>query len=297
MNLKKCYDVVFSGSGSLLVSLSRDVVAWDVLGRVKRFRSHPLSHPSSCAIHPDEQSIVIKNTTGSIAIIDSCDGAIVRIFNSKVRNEGSNILYSSCGDYIVDGSWNGEIMVRSAATGNVAFHREFPGEMITRVTRSAGCDRWYFLHQPKSISRDLPFEPAYVSVWEWPFTSPTYLRNLVDGRIHSISISPDGERICIVGQDVISVMSLAEKRILASTQYTFGGTAFVAEWSPDSREIATVQDEQFVFYFATNLEKRKTVELQFASDVAYSPDGTLIALGSWEAGKLIEWSPVSMQAA
>jgi hypothetical protein len=30
-----------------------------------------------------------------------------------------------------------------------------------------------------------------------------------------------------------------------------------------------------------------TIELQYASDIEYSPDGNLLALGGWESGILI----------
>lgn len=36
------------------------------------------------------------------------------------------------------------------------------------------------------------------------------------------------------------------------------------------------------------MEKRQTIELQYASDIAYAPDGKQLALGSWNSGVLME---------
>ncbi len=43
-----------------------------------------------------------------------------------------------------------------------------------------------------------------------------------------------------------------------------------------------------VFYSAAMLTLLHEVALRFASDVKYSPDDTLIALGSWKSGLLME---------
>jgi WD40 repeat protein len=66
------------------------------------------------------------------------------------------------------------------------------------------------------------------------------------------------------------------------------GTLTLMDWSPDSQEFATIRKNSVVFYDAATLLARRSIDLQFASDIAYSPDGSLVALGSWEAGVLFE---------
>lgn len=288
LKLLRSYKTEFSRTGSLLVTLSRDVVVWDVERRAKRYRVHPFSHPSDSSIHPNEARIVVKNTAGQIALLDADDGMLIRLLESAKGNEGSNILHSLCGEFVVDGSWNGRFTVRSATSGKVVFQKEFPGEMITKIASSTKGDRWFVVHQPKAVSREASLGPAYISIWTWPLTSPAEFLKSTESAINALSVSPDGRHICMVGHDSISVMTLAERRIVCSVPYKFGGTAFVAKWSPDSREIATIQGHSFVFYDASTLEKRKSIELQYASDIAYSPDGSQIALGAWESGLLID---------
>jgi len=288
LKLLRSYTTEFSKTGSLLLTLSRDVVVWDVGRRVKRYRVHPLSHPSHSSIHPNEEKIVIKNTAGQIALLAASDGMLIRLLEPAKGNEGSNILHSSCGEYVVDGSWNGQLTVRSATSGKVAFQKEFPGEMIKRIVSSDDGGTWFVIHQPKAVSREASLESAYISIWSWPFTSPTEFVRATENGIDALAVSPDNRKICIVGNSSVSVMELAEKRIVCSVPYNFGGTAFVAKWSPDSEEIATVQRHSFVFYDASTLEKRKSIELQYASDIAYSPDSSQLALGAWESGMLIK---------
>lgn len=288
LKLLRSYRAQFSRTGSLLVTLSRDIVVWDVERRAKRYRAHPFSHPSHCSIHPNETQIVVKNTSGTIALLDAQDGMLVRLLDPAKGNEGSNIAYSSCGEYIVDGSWNGQLTVRSATSGKVSFQKTFPGEMIKKIVHSDHDGRWFVVHQPKSTSHDLTKALPYVSIWAWPFDSPVDILRPSANFINEIAASPDGRSLGIVGHDLISVMDLAEKRFVGSVPFHHGGTGFAMNWSPDSQEFATIQKNSVVFYDAATLLQRRSIDLQFASDIAYSPDGSLVALGSWEAGVLIE---------
>jgi len=287
LRLLQSYKTEFSQSGSMLVTLSRDVVVWDVERRAKRYRVHPFSHPSSSSIHPNESQIVVKNTAGQIALLAANDGKLIRLLDSERGNEGTNISHSSCGEYVVDGSWKGLITVRSAISGKLVFQKEFPDEMITKIVRSRRGDRWFVVHQPKAVSREASPGPAYFSIWTWPLSSPVEIIKSTESAINGFAVSPDERQVCIVGQDTFSLMDLAEKRIVCSAPYKFGGTAFIAKWSPDSKVLATVQEHSFIFYDAATLEKRESIECQFASDIAFSPDGSRMALGAWESGMML----------
>lgn len=288
LKLQRCYEVAFSNTGAFLITLSGDVVAWNVHERSKRFRVHPFSHPSHCAVHPNDSRLAVKSTSGQIALLDADDGTLVRMLDDTKSNEGSNILYSSCGSKLVDGSWNGQLTVRSAESGQISFQRGFPGEMITRIARTATGDRWFVVHQPKSVVDHKPPASAFVSVWGWPFEEPQDRLMHREGTIKDLAVSPDGSRLCLLGHESITVVRLADNGLLASGAYTYGGTQFVATWSPDGHEIATVQKDSFVFYAANTAQPSQTIDLAYASDIAYSPDGKLLALGSWSSGMLIE---------
>jgi WD40 repeat protein len=288
LKLQRCYELAFSKSGNLLLTLARDVVGWNVLERSKRFRSHLLSHPASCAVHPDESKFVVKNTSGKIVVLDAQDGGLLQILDDAKDNEGSNIVYSACGDFVVDGSWNGTLTVRSSTTGKACFQQAFPNEMITRIARVDTTNEWFVVHKPKIGKGDKPAAPAYVSIWNWPLTEPKALIQVADDEINGITISPDASRICLICYGSIITVDTESKKTIAVAPCVYGGTQFAAAWSPDSQEIATVQRHSFVFYSSKTLERRRTVDMQYASDVAYTPDGRHMALGSWECGLLVE---------
>lgn len=287
LKLQKCYEVAFSEDGELLVTLSRDVVGWDVETRSKRFRAHPFSHPSSCAIHPDGSRIVVKNTRGQIALLDAADGTLIRTLNQEKESEGSNIVFSACGAYIIDGSWNGLLTLRSAMTGEISFRREFPGEMIILIARSRSGKQLFVVHQPKAVGNEPPAS-SYITIWTLPFTAPSGLLKFQKLRINDVAISPDGTRLCLQGRDVITVVRIADGRILGSTTFQSGGSGFAVAWSPDGGEIASVQDGCIVFHCAETMEQLHAVEVKYPSDVSYAPSGKVVALGAWTSGVLIE---------
>lgn len=60
INLKVCYEVAFSPDGQLLAVIGRDVVLWDFPRGEKRFRVHPLSHPSHVAFSRSGDRLAVK---------------------------------------------------------------------------------------------------------------------------------------------------------------------------------------------------------------------------------------------
>lgn len=276
----------------MLLRLSREVEAWDVSTRTQRFRVRPLRQLLHCAIDPEERQIAIKNTTGEIALLDATDGRLVRKLARATSNAGSNIAFCPTGEYVVDGSWTGELTVRSVLTGQVAFQRVFADEAITCVTRTRDGRNWFVAHQRMSASEDQPPPPPYISAWKWPLSSP--VDHFVSGEpIGTLAVSGDGAKLCLVGYESIRVIRIEDKAVLAAAPHSVGGTGFAAAWSPEGREIATVQRDRFVFHDADTLEQQDEVAMKFAADVDYSPAGDFLALGSWKSGMLLGRRPAA----
>src|SRR5262245_55341837 len=150
------YTVAFSRDGGLLATLGRDVFVWDVALKSKLVRSHPFAHPSDAAFSPDQRHLAVKSTSGQIVIIDAQSGQIAVDFKNTADGEGSNLQYSSCGEYIVDGSWSGRLAVRRAGSGAHEFVQEFGGNSIRSVHGSRDGRRWIIAHGCKAISDDRP---------------------------------------------------------------------------------------------------------------------------------------------
>lgn len=295
LKLQKSYEVVFSPTSSFLVSLGQDVVVWDVILRKKRFRVHPFSHPSHCDIHPSETFIAIKNTAGQIILIDSKIGAVKRVLDRGQNGEGSNIGFSPCGDYLIDASWDGDLIIRETKTGAAKFKQRFPNEMITQVILNAAKNQWIIVHSPKATDPDKPPSPAYLSVWSWPGFKRIKKLSTGQDSIDYASVSPDGSKLCTISREEITIFQIPTYSVLASAPFVFGGTGFSISWSIDSTEIATVQQDSVTFHSSSDLRELAKVQLEYACDVKYAPTGSLIALGSWKNGLLIERSPTLQQ--
>ena len=279
--------VAFSRDGQLLATLGRYVFVWNVALKSKAVRSHPFAHPSDAAFSPDQRHLAVKSTSGQIVIIDAQSGQTAVDFKNTADGEGSNLQYSSCGEYIVDGSWSGRLAVRRAGSGAHEFVQEF-GSGIRSVHSSWDGRRWITAHGCKAISDDRPPPPDYFSVWDWPFRPGGY--RVLPERVafaRSSAFSPDGALLAVVHgapADMVSVFQLSDGTCVGAVSIQSGGTGHALGWSADGRLIGSIQDQIVVFYAWPGLGRMHELALAYPSDVAFSPCGDVLALGSWQAG-------------
>jgi WD40 repeat protein len=280
--------VAFSTDGELLATLGRDVWIWNLPSRSKTVRAHPFSHPSSAVFAPDQRNIAVKSTSGQIVVVEVQSGRTSVDFHNAGDGEGSNLLYSPCGEFIVDGTWGGRLNVRRASSGAREFVQDFPGEMIRSVHNCDGGRRWIVAHGSKATAGDRPPPPDYYSVWEWPFRTGGH--TLLPKRIpfsHASALSNDGSLLAVVHgapPDTLSVFQLSDGARVGTTDVQAGGTGSALCWSPDSRLIASVQDGEVVFHAWPGLVTTHKLALLYPCDVAFSARGGRLALGSWEKG-------------
>jgi WD40 repeat protein len=288
LKLQRSYALAFSSDGTFLITIARDVVVWDVESRKKRFRSHPLANPASCAIHPAATQLAVKSTNGKVAILDAHSGTTLRLFDQDSSQEGANIEYSADGAHLIDASWAGTLTVRCSTKGTIAHQVSFPGEMLTRISRTSSGDRWFVLHQPRATSSHGHPPASYISVWLWPLSSPIARLSINDAHIQYFVSSPDGTRLCILTRDSVKSIRADDGQQIASAPYASSDTHITAAWSPDGMDVATVQRDGVEFHAAETMYSLLEVPLKYASDVAFSPDGSLVALASWECGFLVQ---------
>ncbi len=150
LDIRKSFKVAFSPQSERLATLSRDVFMWNVSTKRKILRAHPLPHPAYCSFSPSGKELAVKGTSGQIVTIDSKAGKVLCDFDNSGDGEGANLLYSPCGDYIVDGSWAGQVFVRRTQSGEIEYVREFPDEMIKAAHHSDQGRTWLFQHVPKA---------------------------------------------------------------------------------------------------------------------------------------------------
>jgi len=216
--------------------LGRDVFVWDVALQSKAVRCHPFAHPSDAAFSPDQRHLAVKSTSGQIVIIDAQSGQTAVDFKNTADGEGSNLQYSSCGAYIVDGSWSGRLAVRRAGSGAHEFAQEFAGEMIRSVHSSSDGKRWIIAHGCKATSHDRPPPPDYFSVWDWPFRPGGY--RLLPERVafaRSSAVSPDGAVLAVVHgapPDMVSVFRLSDGTCVGAVSIRSGAQAMLSVGRP-----------------------------------------------------------------
>jgi WD40 repeat protein len=288
------YTVRFSDDGALLACLGRNVVVIDVSARRRLSTSHPLSHPSDVAFSPDGATLVIKNTSGRIVIIDPRSGEVLRDHRNQKEGPGDEVQFSPDGDQLVDSSWSGELTVRQALDGSIHSREQFPGEMITRLTHDETRLNWLIEHQPIVRPGENFAPPAYVELRKWPFM-PGNANMSFGFDIDNATLSPDGRSICLIEKPAfrLHVAHVSTGALVASGDtFAHGGTGNEIAWSTDGRLIASVQARKFVFYRSSDLTILGEVSCEYPSSMSFRAGGQQVALGSWKKSAILPLSAV-----
>ena len=99
--------VSYSPDGKRLAVSSSQISVWDLEKGVRLWRAAPLPYLIYFAFSPDGKRLAVKSTTGQIAVVDSNNGKVLYDFRNKKDGEGSDLEFSPCGKFIVDGTWEG----------------------------------------------------------------------------------------------------------------------------------------------------------------------------------------------
>jgi WD40 repeat protein len=295
LKIGKNYALALSPDGIRLAALGRFVFVWDLVARKKLFRCHPCTHPSKACYSPDGAHLAVKSTSGRIVIVAADDGRTVADFENQSEGEGSNVAYSACGTFLVDGSWGGCLRVRDANRGEIVFEEKFPQEMICAICRNATGQRWYIEHRPIARPSENRAPPAYFSLWEWPFQRETcsVLPCRFD-HLYSWSLSHDGAYLAVVRRasaDVLELYSASNATLLGTVPVAPGGTGAAIRWAPDGGLLGSVQDNRTAIYRIPDLLCVAEFPLPFPSDIAFCRQLQLAALGDWQQGIVVplEW--------
>jgi len=296
LKLPTSYTLCVSSTERLLAAIGRNVVIADLHNRKRLCSSHPLSHPSNADFSADERLLVIKSTWGEVALLDAGTGEKLSAHRPKRQDEGAAILFNAEADFLVDGSWSGEIRVRQVSNLSVVESFAFMGEMIEAVSRSASGDCWLFAHTTKS-SRDLTKVPRpYVSLWRWPLREQELSFTVGLKTIETAALAPSAPYMAVVGfcentnGRVLRLLSTVGV-VIASTPLSISGTGSSTRWSHDSKLIGTVTKGAFVIYSAPELIPYASFPEEYPSDLAFLKSGTEIVLGSWTAGLVTKLVP------
>ncbi len=133
--IKKAREICFSSDSKTLYSIGSRMNAFSVENRKETYSEKLIANEIYLALNPDNSRLCIKNTNGELVVWNTKE----RIHydetgNNKFYNEGTHIHYSSCGNYLIDCNWDGEIQVYSSIDLEIQFIIKPPGSyMLTNV--------------------------------------------------------------------------------------------------------------------------------------------------------------------
>jgi WD40 repeat protein len=291
LKIGRAYEVAVSPDEDRLAVLARFVFVWDLHSGKKVFRSHPFAHPSYASFSPDGQYLAVKNTGGRIVVLAADDGRTVADFKNESDGEGSNLAYSSCGEFLIDGSWAGHLRVRQSTDGTITFEEHFPNEIITGIHREATGQNWIVEHSPKVRPGGNFAPPDYFSAWDWPFRTKGY--SVLPYRVALLSssaLSADGGRLAIVERGPAPTLAVVDPRTAGPVHgvpIELGGTGSALRWSPDSRFLGSVQKKRIAIYQVPELSCVAEFASSYPSDIAFCAKSNLVVLGDWEQGTVV----------
>ena len=290
------YGVRFSPDGTRLAVLGRDLVLWDVAARQKLWRGKFIAHMSGMAFSPDGSQLAIKSTTGQMAVVDAQAGQLLLNFRNKKDGEGCGPAWSPCGRYLADGGWDGRLRLRDAQTGEVLFTQVHAGEMLRAIHTIDAIDggrRLLVQHGVKSVDEGLLQPPDYCSVWDWPLRTGGGRVVLSLPGLMSCAPSPDGEYLAVLhhagGTEFLSMYALADGSCLGKVPVEAGGgTGNGLRWLPDGSALGRIGKGKLLFYGWPGLGVLAQDAFTYPSALDFLPGSPLAAIGSWEAGMLMD---------
>jgi WD40 repeat protein len=275
-----------------LAVLGRNIVLVDALRHLRLWSGRPLANPSHVAFSPLDERLVVKGTSGRLVVLDANDGSTIASPADAKNGEGCGVHFSPCGQFIVDGSWDGTITVRDAVSGRVEERVGASGEMVASLSRCATGHVWLSNHLPKAGSSG--HRRPYWTVWRWPLRRVAVFE-LPEIDIHySSALSPDGLRIAVRGRNGVArepqlVVLDASGRTIVSTTAPIGGCSTIARWSPDGTFLGTPEASGFVVRTSVGLVVRWTMASEYPADLSFLPGSDTLALGTWKRTTLLPW--------
>ncbi len=239
-------------------------------------RAHPLKHPSHIDFSPDGSLLAVKNTSGDIAVLDALTLDVLARHHGRPWGEGSPLRFSSDGAQLVDGSWDGHLLVRDTMSGDVLYSEHDGTTMIVGIAATVDRSRWVV----QSSTRSPHDAPNVVSIRQWPLSRDRVDVDLETGR-NVVALHPSAMRLAIVTDrlriwDVSDADRTTGSIVAQSPRFPISGTGNHVSWSPQGDRVA-LAGARAVRIFTPNAREVASIELEYASSVAYSPSGELLS--------------------
>ncbi len=277
---------LFSPDSRRLAAIGSKVVMWNLETGAKEYAVTPLRNITRADFSLDGSQMALKNTYGQIATIDSATGEVLKNFSKSAIAEGTEIFFSPCGEYLIDGTWgdgngNGIFTVRESKTGKIALQEIYRNTMVSPLFATS--DRKLFVW--KTVFR----ERSETRWWAraWPFTEGDRGMPLNAPKETDIAcINNSGTRAILqtwagekgkFAAHTLTIVSLPEMKSLEAPSRPFRYVGNVV-FSPDDKFLAVCDEDGFKFLDVGKMETRHFVPAKFSHGASFSADGNYFAL-------------------
>lgn len=235
--------------------------------------------------------LAVKSTWGEIALLDVESGEKLASMRPRHQDEGPALHFSAEGDFLVDGSWSGDIRIRHAADLSVVETFSFKGEMLTSISCDSSRKQWLVVHQPKMTPAGPRVRRPYLTLWTWPLREPEREVDPGFDTLYAAVLSPSSRYIAAVGyNDTTRAVEMrlltSSGKMLAAKPASSGGTGASTRWSHDSNLIGTVGEGEFLVCSVPDLRMHAKIQEQYPADMAFIRNGTEAVLGSWSQARI-----------
>jgi hypothetical protein len=284
--LGNSYDVRFLPDARIAVIAGSRRISILGLPSGEPISSAAFPNPSALAVVRRESRLAAVSTSGASVLLDSETLEEVAHSSGRGIGEGPELVAGPDGAEYVQASWRGDLIVRNAETGEAIYRERDAGTQIGSIAASPSG-----AHLAYAVSRDQS-EALVVRPWPIADHAPTTVWEATGPAlgVNAISLRDDGIAAAIF-HDRISVFSVADGRLLADRAWQFPGTDFALAWHPDGCELAAIEegpDGHRLILLTPDLTEIANAPIAYACSVSYSKDGDLIAVGSWESGRVLQ---------
>ncbi len=296
------HSLTFTPDSQSLIVAGRRVFRWSLAAGERADSCHPFAnvHRVDCA--PDGARFAAKNTAGRICVMPAAEMTAAQVLPDKKASPGCRVLFSPCGEHLVDGSWDGRLTVRDAASGRVELEERVDAFMLRWLASDPARQLFAYVRSPTARFEGDHGALPTVFVRRWPFHE--HPESAVPGHwpdADAVAPSPDRARLAILDRAQLCVVALdGPTRVVRRALGEFGQTGQLNRalaWSPDGGIVACTLGDAILFLDSATLECRHRHVVRHATDIAYSADGRFVAIGGWNDGVVLAVDPLGRRLA